>query len=257
MRTDTTPLPAAFGVWQFQPTGESAGVSFDLASSAGVPLWRSVLPANLDQASGQLADNEAQTRASLAALAAIPGRIEVLVQQAQRAGAGEVSFDAITMPEPEAELLDLVGTINRPAAGLSFAVGGEQQNKIEMAFAQFEDDMQRLLRLVAHFAWVETEVGGQLLGRSVVSWTGDLDTNWKSGLKADIYRLHQRDLVQALATRNLALHAITLTVQSAIKLSVLLATPGGTLLALPLAWKFIKQILADVQKYKQVSQVQI
>jgi hypothetical protein len=113
--------------------------------------------------------------------------------------------------------------------------------------------MNRLLRLVTHFAWVETEIEGQLLGRSVVSWSGDLDTNWASSAAAEVYQLHQRSLNQALVTRNIALHAVTITTQSAVKLAVLLAAPGGALLALPVAWKFVKSILADIQKYKDLT----
>ena len=260
MNNETAPLPAAYASSKFQQVKDTAEISFGLASGEGIPVWRSQLPADPERAASQLAENETQTQDSINALNAVPDRIDTLVQQAQLASSGVVSFDTAamdTLPQPEADLLDLVETINSPAVGVSFAVGGEDQSKIETAFAQFDDDMQRLLRLVTHFAWVETEVEGQLLSRSVVSWTGDLDTNWAAGLKADIYQLHKRSLIQALATRNIALHAITITAQSAVKLSVLLATPGGAILALPLAWKFVKQILADIQKYKEITKIPI
>jgi hypothetical protein len=258
MSNATTPLPAAFGSWQFQQTSDTAGLSFDIAPGDEIPVWRSELPADPEVAAAQLTENEAQTQDSITALNAVPDRIDALVQQAQQATAGGISFDTgavEALPEPEAELLDMVQTINRPTTGVSFALGGEDQSKIEAAFAQFGDDMQGLLRLVTHFAWVDTEVEGELLGRSVVSWSGDLDTNWGRGLKVESYQLHKRALVQAFATRNIALHAITITAQTAIKLSVLLATPASAILALPLAWKFVKQIMADVQKYKEITEV--
>jgi len=257
MSKDSPPLPAAFGYWQFETTSDKPGGSFEAASTTDetVPVWRSEFPADPVAAAAALTENENQTQGSIIALNSVPDRIDTLLLQVQLADPAGVSFDITSMPEPEAELLDLVQTINMPATGVSFVVGGEDQNKIEEAFAQFDSDMKRLLRLVTHFAWVETEVEGVLLGRSVVSWTGDLDTNWATGLKADIYQLHKRSLIQALATRNIALHAITITAQSAVKLSVLLATPGGAILALPLAWKFVKQILADIQKYKEITKI--
>jgi hypothetical protein len=253
-----SPLPAAFGSWQFQQTSDAVGLSFDIAFGDEIPVWRSDLSADIKKASAKLTEHETHIQDSMAALNDVPERIDALVHQAQLASAGGVSFDSAAigaLPEPEAELLDMVHTINLPAAGVSYALGGEEQSKIEAAFAQFADDMQRLLRLVTHFAWVDTEVEGELLGRSVVSWTSDLDTNWEIGLKTETYQLHKRTLVQALATRNVTLHAITITTQTAIKLSILLTTPASAILALPLAWKFVKQIMADVQKHKEITQI--
>jgi hypothetical protein len=257
---ETVPIPAAFSSWQFEPAEDTAGIAFGLGESEDIPVWRTELPADLDQASQQLNSDQAQIADTLAALNTTPDRIDGLVRQAQVAGTAGVSFDTSgidALSEPEADLLDMVQTINSPSIGVSFAVGDEKTSKIESVFTQFNDDMTRLLRLVANFAWVETEVGGDLLARSVVSWTGDMDTSWASGLKDEIYQLHKRSLSQALATRNIALHAITITAQSALKLSVLLATPGGGLLALPMVWKYVKQIMADVQRYKEITKVSI
>ncbi len=257
MNKDSDPLPAAFGEWQFKPSTDTPAVSFglDAASDEGIPVWRKDLSADPDDAAAELTHSEALTQVSLDELNAVPDRIDNLIQQAQIAGAGGISFEVATMPEPEADLLDLIDTINRPAVEVSFAIGGEDRSKIEGAFDQFGSDMNQLLRLVTHFAWVETQIEGELLGRSVVSWTGDMDTNWATGIKDEVYQLHRRSLNQALVTRNIALHAVTITTQSAVKLAVLLAAPGGALLALPVAWKFVKAIMADIQKYKDLTKV--
>ena len=42
--------------------------------------------------------------------------------------------------------------------------------------------------------------------------------------------------------------------EAAAKLSVLLATPAGGLLALPAAWNFVQQVLAGVAKFQESSQ---
>jgi hypothetical protein len=259
MNNDSDPLPAAFESWQFESDKSVPGVSFglDSAPEERIPVWRKDLSADPEVAAAELTASEALTQASMEELDAVPGRIDDLISHVQSESVGGVSFAAPSteaLPAPEAELLDLLGTINSPAVGISFAVGGEEQGKIENAFDQFGSDMNRLLRLVTHFAWVETEIEGQLLGRSVVSWSGDLDTNWASSAAAEVYQMHQRSLNQALVTRNIALHAVTITTQSAVKLAVLLAAPGGALLALPVAWKFVKGILADIQKYKDLTQ---
>jgi hypothetical protein len=260
MNKETVAPSALFGSWQFQSQQSATGVFFGVSSAGEVPVWRTELPVDLGEASEQLAEDEAQLDDSLAVLNSTPDRIDALVQRAQLASSAGISFDAASpdpLPEPDAELLDMVQTINSPAVGVSFAVGDEQQSDLETAYHQFNEDMARLLRQVANFAWVETVLSGDLVARSVVSWTGDLDTNWASGLKEEIYQLHKHSLTQALATRNIALHAVTITAHSALKLSVLLATPGGGLLALPLVWKYVKQIMADVQRYKEITKVPI
>jgi hypothetical protein len=114
--------------------------------------------------------------------------------------------------------------------------------------------MDDLLRLVTHFAWVETQQDNLLIGRTVVGWSGDLDTLWLPGLAPERRDLHRRSLHQALGSRNILLHATVVTVRSAAKLAVLLATPGGAVLAIPVAWKFVKEIMADIEKYKLIAE---
>lgn len=260
MSNESVPIPDAFGSWQFEAAEKTPGISFGVEIADEIPVWRTDLPADLDQANTQLTEQEGELGDTLAALNTTPERIDVLVRQAQLAGTTDISFEAPgaeTLAEPDFELLDMVQTINSPTVGISFAVGDERTSNIEAAFTQFNEDMSSLLRMVAHFAWIETEIGGELLARSVVSWTGDMDTSWATGLKEEIYQLHKRSLGQALSTRNIALHAITITAQSALKLSVLLATPGGQLLALPLVWKYVKQIMTDVKRYKEITKVPI
>jgi hypothetical protein len=128
----------------------------------------------------------------------------------------------------------------------------EQRGKLEEVYQRFDADLNRLLRLITHFAWVETVIGEFLIARTIVSWDGDAGTVWGGGLKVREYQNHVRSLEQALASRNIILHAVIVTVQSAAKLAVLLATPGGAVLALPLVWKFVKQILADVERYQNL-----
>lgn len=255
-------IQAVFGRWQFSPLDEQPGISFDLegAPEEQVPVWHSDFSIDPVEADAQLAEMEGILHLSSAALDDVPARIDALVIRAQQMATAGVSFSPAALealPDPEAAALDLIQTINMPAAGLSFSPGGEEQGKLQAAFDEFRSDLDQLLRLVTNFAWVETQLDGSVVGHSVVSWTGDLDTSWKTALKAEVHQLHKRSLNHALATRNLALHAVTVTVKSAAKLAVLLATPGGAFLALPVAWKFVKQILADVQQYKQLTKIPI
>lgn len=227
------------------------------ADAQAYPVWRVDLPANPTSAEMVLAERQEVLIASELALEDVPERVEDLVQQARASGGVGLSFatpSAEAMPEPEAEALELLHALELPAVGLSFAAGSEERRGLEQAFDQFKVDMDDLLRLVTHFAWIETQQDGRLIGRTVVGWSGDLDTLWQPGLTSEQHELHRSSLRQALASRNILLHAVVVTLRSAAKLAVLLTTPGGAVLAVPVAWKFVKEIMADIKKYKLIAE---
>jgi hypothetical protein len=249
--------PAIFEMWGTSSDSISPGISYSLEEAGGVsaPVWRLPLPADPEKAETQLRERQALLESSQAALEGVPERIDRLLEGTRLASSGRIAFDieaAQALPEPETDLLASLQSLRQPLLGVSFAVDEEQRGKLEAAFERFNADIDRLLRTISHFAWVETEVGEKLIARTIVSWDGDADTAWGTELKPLEYQDHQRSLSQALASRNIILHAILVTVQSAAKLAVLLATPGGALLALPLAWKFVNQILTDVEKFQNL-----
>jgi len=257
-----------FQTWQFQPAPAAPGVSYAIdaggaeaeAGAQAYPVWRLELPADPISAEAVLSERQEVLGASRLALEDVPARIDELVLHARATGGVGLSFapqTAETLPEPEADALELLHTLELPAVGLSFAAGSDERRGLEQAFDQFKADMDDLLRLVTHFAWVETQQEGRLIGRTVVGWSGDLDTLWQSGLTPEERELHRNSLRQALASRNILLHAIVVTVRSAAKLAVLLTTPGGAVLAIPVAWKFIKEVLADIEKYKLITQIPV
>jgi hypothetical protein len=75
---ETVPIPAAFSSWQFEPAEDTAGIAFGLGESEDIPVWRTELPADLDQASQQLNSDQAQIADTLAALNTTPDRIDAL-----------------------------------------------------------------------------------------------------------------------------------------------------------------------------------
>lgn len=259
-----TSLPEAglFQSWQFQPAPAAPGLSYvvDAAGAEALPVWRLDLPADPQAAQSTLSQRQELLLTSQMALADVPDRIESLVQHARASGGVGISFappPAEALPEPESDALELLHALEMPAVGLSFAAGSEERRGLDNAFTQFKADMDNLMRLVTHFAWVETQQDNLLIGRTIVGWSGDLDMLWRSGLAPQAQELHQLSLSQALASRNILLHAAVVTVRSAAKLAVLLTTPGGAVLAIPVAWKFIKEVMADIEKYKLIAQIPI
>jgi hypothetical protein len=82
----------------------------------------------------------------------------------------------------------------------------------------------------------------------------DANTFWQWGTSPEQFGLHQRTLKLAIDSRNALMRTFGLTAEAAVKLSVLLATPGGAIVALPAAWKYVNQILTEVGQYRALTQ---
>jgi hypothetical protein len=119
------------------------------------------------------------------------------------------------------------------------------------ASRQFRHLLDEVGKSVAHFAWVETKEEEQFLGHSVVDWTGDLNTLWWSAASRAQRGLHERSLTLALASRGALLYTFVLTTRTVAKLPALMTMPGGFVLALPVVWRFINQVLKEYQAYQE------
>ena len=243
-----------WGAWEIPgQRGDRAspgGVAFGPAESdseAGVPRWQVDLPADADLAEAQLNQSEENLVRSNQALENLPGKFDHLVNVAQRPGAINFGVDATmtTISGPEAEALRLLGVLE-PQAAVSFGLLDIPRAGWDQARSQFQDAIDRILRLVAYYAWVETSMAGQLLARTMVGWSGDVDTLWELNLTEGQFNLHKRSLSLAITSRNTLIRTLVTATQGAVKLSALITTPGGAVLALPVAWKYVNQILSEV-----------
>lgn len=238
--------------WQIPVNGSPEVVSFDAhVSQEQFCLWRTDLPSDPEMAESQLQQAEGQLAAVEAALEDVPERIENLVKRAQVQKQGGLAFDAAPLQPPEADLLRWLAAETgegQVSFGQEYALDQDWQN----AWQRFQRELGRVMQLVVYYAWVETQVQGQLLGRTVLRWSGDLDTLWQGAITPDQAGLHYRSLALAVAARNLRLRMVLLSTQNAAKLAGLLASPAGAVLALPAVWKFIEQVLAELERYKKI-----
>jgi hypothetical protein len=239
--------PDVLGLWATVPTSSSQALAFstNVEPVPHAPLWRVSLPAELHLAQHHLASAEAKLQASQKALATATDRLGVFIE-AQRAGVafGIASADRRTS-QPEAALEVLLRAIHEAQAPVSFGLAEHLGGGWEQAAQQFQAILERLRQLVAYYVWVETRVQEGLLGQTTVSWTGDVHTVWREGLSPAEVELHQRALALALQSRDTLLQTLVMVTQFAVRLSLLLSMPGGVILALPAAWKFINQVLAE------------
>jgi hypothetical protein len=237
--------------WEFisAPAAEALSFSIEDEPPLTIPVWRLDLPPDPKQAEQFISHRSELTRASTLALESIPQRVDQLIKRRSAAEDSVTSFDtkAAPLPAPEAELLRLLDVIDTGEAVLSFSSAGPEAGALDQVGKQFLVASQRLLRLFSHFAWVDTLVLGQLVGHTQVGWNGSMNTAWLGRLDQAQMNLHLRNLETALEARNVSLRILTVSIQSAVKLSVLLAAPGGAFLALPAAWKFVNHILAQAR----------
>jgi hypothetical protein len=264
---DEALAPDVLGLWQAEP----APISFALGAEQPIALrWKVELPADRRAATAAL---EAQ------AVLLFRGRQTLTLEAMRRfeaavGAAGQTTSFAAGVPQAERDLAAWMramggdrsffpgdsmlggappasetGRLYSPAdapavnfAAVDWLTGWRETVHQAQAF------VQQVQRSMAQFAWVETAVDGQSVGRTAVQWRGDVATAWQAGQDRQQAALHQRAVALAVDTRAAWVRVFLLAAQGAVILAAALGTPGGQLLALPAAVKFVRQVLAEVRQ---------
>lgn len=245
-------MPDVFGMWTTAPLSPSKVVAFDTPAGTiteilpEVSIWRVTLPRNLNAASSYLAGGKSKLAVSQKAIKKVPDRLDALIQTQSSGLSFDISSKERRLAQPEADLLASLSEIQEGRTPVSFGLGEKLRGGWQQATDQFQAFVNQLLQSLAHYAWVETCIQEQCLGRTGVSWTGDMNTVWRHRLTSTQATLHQCSLELALASRNELLQTLNIAIRGTLQLSALLAAPGSAILALPAVWRFINKILAEV-----------
>lgn len=239
------------GLW----AASAEPVSFAAPGSGpaeAIPVWSVDLAADPAQAAQTLEAAQRQVAAAEAALGEAAARLASLAERES----GAVSFAAEALPPafgaegerwaPERAALDDLAALRQARGEVSFGPEAAQsaaaQAEAERGFAAV---VERLVTALSFYAVVETRLAGRLAARTAIAWSGDAHTVWPAGPAADQLALHARSLRLTLASRAALTRTFFVAAQGAAKLAAALALPGvGALAALPIAWKFINQVLA-------------
>lgn len=243
-----------------------------------IPVWRARLPANPTRAAEQLTRSQSQIAASRQALPEAKNRLDTLARRGRethdtRIAPGMHSFSTEQeQPSPdatlhqlraasdgaEAILLDGLLDINQGGdardqvssatlgPGMSFGIGETIGEWGEALHQHVQGFASQVAQAFSAYARVETEIGERAIAHTTVRWTGDVETVWRSGSSADYaeyLELHGEALTLAISSRDALVQTIVLTATSAIKLSFLITTPTGVVLAMPKLWEYINRIL--------------
>ncbi len=259
------------GLWQptVSTTVTAPGpVSFSLgeepAPEPAQPVFRIHLPADGASADMAFATQEAYLLNLNAALENVPARLDGFVartlERQQKSVSGSISFDTseFDQPEtgPEGELLTLLGDVEaeEKAQGseLSFGLQETTSAALEQAKAGFKALIEQIDHEVLHFAWVETNVAGQLLARTTIGWAGDAETILTEGAMNPQIGQHSRSLRIVTQTRSIRLRLLVTIATGAAKVSALLATPTGAVLAVPAVYQYVMQIVKQVKQLQSI-----
>jgi hypothetical protein len=209
-----------------------------------VASWRVDLPANRARAWDRLRECRASLRDSERRLACVRARFAAVLDSASP----DVAFvePAVLRPSSVAdqELVEWLRIAQGQRPAVAFGTGSAPS-----WWGAAWREVARFARVAGYCcaptAQVESRLGAMLVGRSLVSLNGDVRTAWPAGVGPREALLHRDTVALASASRSALLRVLTLATQGAVAVSVRLALPGGAVLALPTAWKFIHRILQE------------
>lgn len=221
------------GIWQPLPVVLPRDLGLEGVAAAppeNISLWEVSLPQDRREAGEVLALAGARLQAAEAALPYASQRLAVF-----RATGGvpvavprgietpeEALAEWVAASEAGRELPDLHGPVEQAAA----------------FFAKISDT-------VRDYAAIDTAVAGRRTGLTLVSWTGDFRTAWPRGLAADEAARHAAAVNLTLRTRDAWLRLGLTVAQGALQVAALFgASPA---LALPAAYRFVRQVIDQVQ----------
>lgn len=238
-------MPDVLGIWTARPIQTGASFAVNAVNATGgedTPCWRARLPADLRIAIRALYQCEAQLQQMQQALPQVSTRLEAVVQQEASGSAFTVSSIENT-PIAEAELLRMLRELEYPS--VSFGLGERITDNLKSIAQHFQAFIEHVLKVVHQYALIETHMGEQLLGKTFVSWNGNLSTVWPAHPAPIHVVIHMKMVELVLATRLQLIRIVVLVLRGASLLSLLLSSPLGPVLALPGIWNFINLVLAE------------
>jgi hypothetical protein len=222
------------GLWQPAPGDEPATV------------WEVDVVGDAALATTVLQEPAARLATAVRALPAVESRLQSFMN-ASHSQQGPLAYAAAGTGPGEAERR--LALVMAPE-GQAFVLGG-LRSEVDEALRRALDFSNQVRLTLGQPALVKSSAGGRPLGYTRVGWSGDVRTCWGTGLSRAAVVIHEQAVRLALATFHSWLRIVTLVAAGAVQLSLLLPSGIGALAALPAAWNFITDILAESQRLRQ------
>lgn len=251
----------AIGPWRYAPPRIAA---FDAGTEPLESRWRVDLARNDAASQAEFAAGErsvAQTHAVLddvprrldraldravtelaeLAEAALPARPDPTRGDRRRAAATELSpveadlVAALAHAEPHRPLDDLPGSSPQEPGRLEHTL----EHTLEQTLARVAD-------LARGRARIETHASGALVAHSIMTLSGDTEVWTVPRLSLADARLHARSVAVAVRTRHAWARILTLVISGCGRI-LTLGLPAAGISALPLVWRFVRDLLREVR----------
>jgi hypothetical protein len=249
-------IPGVLQIWETPSPAELQILSYEAGHPLEVQIsqWRLDLPEDDISAEYNIKQLELEILSIRDILDKAPLQVELLGSRHLKTISGELSFAQQEAPAAEAEFFALLNVAVPTTERMSFDTADGSRLDWQKAAQEFRVSVDRIKTTLTQFANVETSVQGRFIGRTMVSWSGKFETSWHPSNNWNESRLHQRSLKAALASRRLLLNLLIVSTQTAAKLSVLLAVPGGPIMVLPAVWKYVTRMMNEIEKHQNLTQ---
>jgi len=252
----------AVGPWRYTPAGL---VAFD-AGGPAIPRWRVDLVRDDAASHRALAGGERSVAEAHALLDDVPRRLADALDRALSEGSlaagpptrGSPTGRLASPADLGAPLAPVRAAEARLIAALTGGTAPLELDQLawsaEPSAAPAEPEPGQLAQLLDRVAdlargrsQIETHVEGALVAQSITTLTGDTELWIAPRLSLTGARLHARSVAVAVRTRHTWARILTLTVRGAGRLA-LLGLPGGALSAVPLVWRFVRDVLRELRR---------
>jgi hypothetical protein len=188
-----------------------------------------------------------------AATDALPSASGRLLGTIGEAGSGASFGPAGTTAAPkpaERELLAWLDECSTVDGRVAFG-GPEAPGWLARAERELADLLERLRSWVAPTAVVRSTSGDSAVALTAHGWSGRTVTVAAARASRPELRLHDDLFELVAASRRIVVQIVGLTVEGAVRIGSRLALPGGPLLALPAAWRFVHRVLDEVEGFRR------
>jgi hypothetical protein len=231
------------GLWRV-PSKDAVSFSAGAAALPEEPTWRIELPESPEQAQAILMD---YIQASKLANQDLTNVNRDLIHIGRTEAVSFSTSDPLL-----AQKTELQGTLDAFQSPVSYSLfkrkDTEKEEEDQESHQQWLAFVERVQQTVAHYARIETALAGREVGQTAVGWTGDFTTTWQPNVTLAMMRTHRQSVHLALDSRIALIRIVSIVATGAAGLAVKAAIPGGQVLLLPAAWRFVRDVLAELRQ---------
>ena len=199
--------------------------------------WRVDLPLDPQRGEERLAKAAGHLHAAERALDGVPGRVQAVLDEPRRTSFAATGPHLLDRPDPDVELADWVMGAQETAYQIDRDLVGANPRRWSLAAAH--EVLDHVERACSPTLKVETVVEARIVARTRLLLSGNMRTEI---LAAGHGSRHAEAVRVAVASRLTLLRALALAVRSATVIGASLILPGGPVLAIPAAWRFVHQV---------------